>query len=276
MKSIGIQLDKHIETGKLLIHASRPTSHGLEMHLVEIHKKVKQFKPKTVILDPITNLVTIGSMGDVKSILIRLIDFLQAEGITVMFTALVYNNDITLQTDEGVSSLVDAWLLVRDIESNGERNRGVYIMKSRGMKHSNQVREFIISENGLDLVDVYLGPDGILIGSAREAQELNLATGRELRTHALGKKDKEIERKRNVLESKIASLQDEFESIQEELNKTYVEEDLRKEIMEKNRIQLAMNRNTRNSTDGKDRQNPNRRKRNGHCGYILPGIHQSQ
>lgn len=251
MKSIGINLDQHIETGQLMLHSSRPTSHGLEMHLVEIHKKVQQFKPHTVILDPITNLVTIGSMGDVKSILIRLIDFLQSEGITVMFTALIYNNDTSLQADEGVSSLVDAWLLVRDIESNGERNRGVYIMKSRGMKHSNQVREFVISENGLELVDVFLGPDGILIGSAREAQELAMATGHELRTHALGRKDKEIERKRNLLEAKIASLKVEFESIQDELNKTYVEEDLRKEIMERNRTQLAKNRSNRNSTDGK-------------------------
>lgn len=251
MKSIGIHLDKHIDAGQLIIHASRPTSHGLEMHLVEIHKRVRQFKPHAVILDPITNLITIGSMADVKSILIRLIDFLQVEGITVMFTALVYNNDITLQTDEGVSSLVDAWLLVRDIETNGERNRGIYIMKSRGMQHSNQVREFIISENGLELVDVYLGPEGIMIGSAREAQELALATGTELRTHALSRKDKEIERKRNVLESKIASLRDEFESVQDELNRIYVEEDLKKEIMERNRIQLAKNRSTRNSTDDK-------------------------
>jgi circadian clock protein KaiC len=251
MKSIGINLHQHIESGQLIIHASRPTTHGLEMHLVEIHKKVKQFKPHTVILDPITNLVTIGTMGDVKSILIRLIDFLQAEGITVMFTALVYNNDTNLQADEGVSSLVDAWLLVRDIEANGERNRGVYIMKSRGMKHSNQVREFIISENGLELVDVYLGPHGILIGSAREAQELNLVTGTELRTHALDRKDKEIKRKRNVLEAKISSLQDEFESIQEELNKTYVEEDLRKEIMERNRVQLSKKRNNSNSSEEK-------------------------
>lgn len=253
MKSIGIDLAAHVDSGQLIIHASRPTSHGLEMHLVEIHKKVQQFKPHTVILDPITNLITIGSMGDVKSILIRLIDFLQAEGITVMFTALVYNTDINLQTDEGVSSLVDAWLLVRDIEANGERNRGIYIMKSRGMRHSNQVREFVISENGLELVDVYLGPEGVLIGSAREAQELNMVTGHELRSHALSRKDKEIERKRNVLAAKIASLQDEFESVQEELNKTYLEEDLRKEIMERNRTQLAKNRNNRNSSDGKSK-----------------------
>lgn len=248
MKSINIHLDKHVESGNLVINSARPTTHGLEMHLLEIHKKVKEFKPHTVILDPITNLVTVGTMGDVKSILIRLIDFLQSEGITVMFTALVYTSDTTLQADEGVSSLVDAWLLVRDIEGNGERNRGIYIMKSRGMKHSNQVREFIISENGLELVDVYLGPDGILIGSAREAEELKMATGSELRIHALSKKDKEIQRKRNVLEAKIASLQDEFESIQDELNKTYEEEDLRKEIMERNRIQLANKRSSRYSS----------------------------
>src|SRR6476469_10179680 len=114
--------------------------------------------------------------------LIRLIDFLQQEQITVMFTALSLNTIVNEQTDEGVSSLVDAWILVRDIEFNGERNRGLYVMKSRGMKHSNQVREFIITNDGLDLVDVYLSPDGVLTGSAREAQQLSEVTGEVLRT----------------------------------------------------------------------------------------------
>src|SRR6476469_10608658 len=114
--------------------------------------------------------------------LIRLIDFLQQEQITVMFTALTLNTIVNEQTDEGVSSLVDAWVLVRDIESNGERNRGLYIMKSRGMKHSNQVREFMINDNGVNLVDVHLGPDGVLTGSAREAQQLSEVTGEVLRT----------------------------------------------------------------------------------------------
>jgi circadian clock protein KaiC len=183
--------------------------------------------------------------------LIRLIDFLQSKNITVLFTALTLNTIVNEQTDEGVSSLVDAWLLVRDIESNGERNRGMYIMKSRGMKHSNQVREFVITDEGLDLVDVYLGTDGVLIGSAREAQQLIEATGKVLRTHALSRKDLEIQRKRKVLEAKIASLQEEFESVQDELNKSYVEEDLRKEIMEKNRHQLIENRHTKNTGNGK-------------------------
>ncbi|HEX8333203.1 MAG TPA: ATPase domain-containing protein, partial [Segetibacter sp.] len=185
--------------------------------------------------------------------LTRLIDFLQAEQITVLFTALTLNNTVSEQTDEGVSSLVDAWIQVRDIESNGERNRGMYIMKSRGMRHSNQVREFMISNKGLDLVDVYLGPEGVLTGSAREAQELSEITGVELRTHALGRKEVEIQRKRKVLEAKIASLHEEFETVQEELKRSYMEEDLRKEVMEKNRSQMIENRASKNTNNGKSK-----------------------
>ncbi|OLY94343.1 circadian clock protein KaiC [Cnuella takakiae] len=247
MRSIGMDLQAHIDKGLLEMHSARPTLNGLEMHLVAIHKHVKRFKPRAVILDPITNLITVGSISEVKAMLIRLIDFLQTEQITVLFTALSLNTIVTEQTDEGVSSLVDAWLLVRDIESNGERNRGMYIMKSRGMKHSNQVREFVITDEGLDLVDVYLGTDGVLTGSAREAQQLLETTTKVLRTHAISRKDLEIQRKRKVLEAKIASLQEEFESVQDELSKSYVEEDLRKEIMEKNREELIQNRQTKNT-----------------------------
>jgi circadian clock protein KaiC len=220
--------------------------HGLEMHLLTIYKKIKEFKPKMVILDPISNLITVGLMSEVKAILIRLIDFLQVEQITVVFTALNLNTVVTDQTDEGVSSLVDAWITVKDIENNGERNRGLYIMKSRGMKHSNQVREFIITDNGLSLVDVFIGPEGILTGSAREAQQLNESAGKELRSHAVGRKDREIDRKRKVLEAQILSLKEEFDSVQDELNKSYLEEDLRKEILEKNRKQLSEIRSNNN------------------------------
>jgi circadian clock protein KaiC len=242
MRSIGLELQDHIDKGLLKFQASRPTLSGLEMHLVSIHSQIQEFKPSTVILDPITNLITVGSVSDVKSMLMRLIDFLQAEQITVLFTALSLNNVVNEQTDEGVSSLVDAWLLVRDIESNGERNRGMYIMKSRGMKHSNQVREFVITDKGLEMVDVYLGSEGVLTGSAREAQQLQEETGLVLRKHAAGRKDREIERKRLVLESKITSLQEEFESVQDELNKTYIEDELRKEVLDKNREQMTRSR----------------------------------
>ncbi len=182
-------------------------------------------------------------MGEVKSMLVRLLDFLMDEQITALFTALSLNNIVNEQTDEGVSSLVDAWLLVRDIEYNGERNRGMYVMKSRGMKHSNQVREFLINDKGLSLVDVYLGPEGVLTGSAREAEQLREHTGKALHDYALNRKDREILRKRKVLESKISSLQTEFESVEEELNKIYLEEELKKKVADENRRHLlAMRR----------------------------------
>ncbi|WP_183565028.1 circadian clock protein KaiC [Mucilaginibacter sp. SP1R1] len=239
MGSINVDLQKHVDSGLLQFYASRPTLYGLEMHLVSMYKNIKKFKPEAVILDPITNLITVGSVSEVKSMLVRLIDFLQEEQITVMFTALSLNTIVSEQTDEGVSSLVDAWLLVRDIEYNGERNRGMYIMKSRGMKHSNQVREFIITDKGLDLVDVYLGPEGVLTGSAREAQKLKEKTGVALRDFAVTRKDKEIIRKRKMLESKISSLQAEFESTEEELNKIYIEEELKQQIIENNRKEIT-------------------------------------
>ena len=242
MLSVGMDMGKHIKNGLLEFHASRPTMYGLEMHLVAMHKKIKRFKPDVVILDPITNLITVGSVSEVKAMLIRLVDFLQNERITVMFTALALNNTLNEQTDEGISSLVDAWLLIRDIEFNGERNRGMYVMKSRGMGHSNQVREFIITSKGLDLVDVYLGPDGVLTGSAREAHILREQTGIALHGQAVSRKDREISRKRKLLESKIASLQTEFESVEEELNKVYLEEELKNQILETTRLEMLEKR----------------------------------
>lgn len=256
-RSIGLDLDRHIKSGLLKICASRPTLYGLEMHLVDIHKKITLFKPDTVIIDPITNLITIGSISEVKSMLIRLISFLQDQQVTVMFTALALNNIVQEQTDETISSLVDAWLLVRDIESNGERNRGMYIMKSRGMKHSNQVREFVITDQGLELVNVYLGPNGVLTGSAREEQMLQEHAGEVLKDHQMSAKDKEIIRKRNILEGKIANLKAEFESVEDELNRVYTEEQIRKEAAQKNREEIANRRRGLRSSgdyDGNDKE----------------------
>jgi circadian clock protein KaiC len=247
MRSIGVDLQKHVDSGLLLFNASRPNMYGLEMHLVAIHKVIKKFKPSVVIMDPITNFINVGSVSEVKNMLVRLIDFLQEEQISVMFTALSLNTIVNEQTDEGVSSLVDSWLLVRDIEFNGERNRGLYVMKARGMKHSNQVREFVISDEGLNLIEVYLGPEGVLTGSARKQQILLEQTGQAIHTQSIGRKDREIARKRKVLESKIASLNSEYESVEEELNKTYLEEELRKQILEKSREEITKIRRGENA-----------------------------
>lgn len=239
MSSIDMDLQKHIDSGMLEFYSSRPTLYGLEMHLVAIHKAIKKSKPSVVVLDPITNLITVGSVSEVKAMLVRLIDFLQEEHVTVMFTALSMNTVVNDQTDEGVSSLVDCWITIRDVESNGERNKGLYIMKSRGMQHSNQIREFVITDKGLNLIDVYLGPDGILTGSARAAQILQEETGEVLHTNAMSRKDRELLRKRKVLEAKIDSLRFEFESAEEELNKVYIEEELKKEFMEQTRQKMT-------------------------------------
>jgi len=241
MGSIGIDLQRHVDKKLLRFHSARPTVHGLEMHLVDIHKRVVEFQPQAIIIDPVTNLITIGSVGEVKSMLIRLIDYLAKSQISVLFTALTSNSAME-QTDEGVSSLVDAWITVRDLESNGERNRGLYIMKSRGMRHSNQVREFIITDNGIKLVDVYLGPNGVLIGSARETQQLEEAAGIEIKSFAGSQRDREIKRKRTVLQAKIASLQEEFESVKDELNRAAQEEELSRKVLDKNRLELTNKR----------------------------------
>ncbi len=251
MGSIGADLQRHLDDGLLEMHASRPTLYGLEMHLVAIHKKIRKFRPKLVVLDPITNLVTVGSVSEVKSMLTRLIDFLLSEQITVVFTALTLNNTVNEQTDEGVSSLVDAWLQVRDFESNGERNRGLYIMKSRGMKHSNQVREFIITDKGLSLVDVYLGDDGVLIGSAREQQQLQDAGSELYRKQEQLRKDKAIARKEKILESEIAALRAEFETAKDDLERISAEENVKSKETADNRATLVRKRQSKNIENGK-------------------------
>lgn len=239
MNSINLDLKKYVKSGLLKFHASRPTMYGLEMHLVMIYKIIREFKPSVVVLDPITNLVTVGGLSDVKSILIRLIDFLQNNQITVMFTALTNNASSYNQADEDVSSLVDAWLSVRDLENNGERNRAIYILKSRGMKNSNQVREFLISDEGIKIVDVTIGPVGVLTGSARESYRLEKATDEVLRKNVLSRKNREIANKKKILESKIEAMRSEFELMKEELDTLYSEEQIKKDISEKNRNELV-------------------------------------
>ncbi len=171
MRSIGVNLEPCRRNGLLRLHSSRPTLLGLEAHLVQIHKMVTEFEPGTVIVDPISNFIASGSAADAQAMLLRLIDFLKTNQITAMFTHLTAGGKPAEATDMGVSSLIDTWLLVRDLEFGGERNRGLYVIKSRGMAHSNQVREFSITSRGLALQDVYVGPEGVLTGSLRAAQE---------------------------------------------------------------------------------------------------------
>ncbi|MBC7391301.1 MAG: circadian clock protein KaiC [Opitutaceae bacterium] len=220
MKQVGIDLQPHIESGLLKIHASRPSLNGLELHLLKIHKHIKEFCPDAIVIDPISNLVTVGGFNEVQGMLTRLIDFLKVKGITAVFNALTTPKGSSLElTEEGISSLVDTWILVRDVEGIGERNRGIFIIKSRGMEHSNQVREFIITKNGIQLLDVNIGPTGILTGSARLAYQLEIKGKAIQKQLAEEKKERELARQRVILEAKIANMRLEFEAIEDELKK---------------------------------------------------------
>jgi RecA-superfamily ATPases implicated in signal transduction len=171
MKSVGIDLAPIVQEGLLKFHANRPTYQGLEMHLVSVHDAIKAFKPKVVVVDPVTNLQEIGSEREVKSMLTRLLDFLKMHQVTAMFTSLTSGGANLDQTELGVSSLMDSWIIVRNLESSGERSRALYLLKSRGQAHSNQVREFVLSKKGLDLLDVYVSDGEVKVGSEKLAQQ---------------------------------------------------------------------------------------------------------
>jgi len=239
MKSIGTDLAPFVKKGLLKFHASRPSLYGLEMHLVTIHNRIADFKPRIVVVDPVSNLTAVGSSVEVKSVLTRLFDYLKANHVTTFLTDLVHFGHNLESTNEEISSLIDTWILLRDIESNGERNRGLYILKSRGMAHSNQIREVVLNSRGIDLLDVYLGPGGVLTGSARAAQEAQeMADARDHRNRA-NRDMREQERKRKVLEAKIAALRAEFDMDSEEMQIMDAEEKKRSNGLAADREEMA-------------------------------------
>jgi circadian clock protein KaiC len=210
MRSIGIDLEPWVKKGLLRFHANRPTFAGLEMHVLTISKTVKAFKPQVVIIDPLTSFITGNNENEVKMMVMRLLDLLKMNKCTVLFTSLILNGTVPEQNQVHVASLVDTWLLLRDIEIGGERNRGAYILKSRGMAHTNQIREFLLTDHGVELRDVYVGPSGVLTGSARLVQEAQEKAVQTLREQEVESRQLELERKRTVLDAQIAALRAEF------------------------------------------------------------------
>lgn len=219
MASIGLDLQPWLDSGLLVIHATRPMHYGLEMHLATMQRMIKKFGPAAVIIDPISNMSSVGSEHDINSMLIRLVDFLKAKGITGLFVNLTSGGTAAERTDLGMSSLMDTWILVRDIELNGERNRGIYVLKSRGMKHSNQIREFQISAEGINLRPAYLGREGVLTGSARVAQEQQELAAIALANEEIERRRSLFERKKKALEAQMAALQTEMESESAEMER---------------------------------------------------------
>ena len=199
----------HIDKGLLQFHAWRPTQHGLEMHLLRIHELVDKFNPDVVIVDPITNLIS-GNTNEVHAMLMRLLDFLKERQITAMFITLTGNRDTPEQTEVGISSLTDTWILLRDQELNGERNRCLYVLKSRGMAHSNQIREFVMSKKGVRLIPAYVGAGTVYTGSARLAQEAREKAEALRELQSLEETRKKSADRRKLLESQIAGLRSEL------------------------------------------------------------------
>jgi circadian clock protein KaiC len=244
MRSIGIDLEPWMKKGLLEVHASRPTLLGLEQHLVMMHDLVRSFRPRVVAVDPISNLTMMRDDVEVKPTLMRLIDFLKKEQITAIFTSLTSGGDdpASEASQLGISTLMDTWLLLRNVEFTGERNRTIFVRKSRGMAHSNQVREFVLSDKGIDLVDVYLGGDRVLTGSARierEAQERATAT---LREQDHERKLRQLASKRKAIEAQIAALQAEAEAETEEVHFVIAQETLQEKATHVNADAMAQQR----------------------------------
>ena len=239
MKSIGINLEKWVKGGLLKFHPVRPTLCGLEAHLAAIHRAIEDFKPNVLAMDPISNLVAVANIVDVKGMLLRLIDFLKTNEITTLFTDLTHGGMSIEQTETGISSLMDTWICLLSLESSGERNRALFIAKSRGMQHSNQIREFMLTGKGVQLVDVYLGPNNVFTGSARTTKEAQDKAEALDRRQELERKRSEMERSRKMFHAEMAMLQARFESEQENLQKAIDKEEALEAVLKRDRNDLG-------------------------------------
>lgn len=243
MRSIGIDLRPWVEKGLLRFFAARPTAYGLEMHVARMQKAIDDFKPAAVVVDPLTNLLSIGDENEVRSALLRLVDLLKVRQITGYFTSLTHGGEALEQTEVGISSIMDTWLLLRDIESSGERNRGLNVLKSRGMAHSNQIREFHLTSHGIELTPAYLGPTGVLTGAARRVQEESELAEELARKQEIEKQQRELERKRKNLEAQIEALRASYVAEQDDLHRTIDQSRLRERAISESRKTMNRLRN---------------------------------
>jgi circadian clock protein KaiC len=252
MRSIGIDLEPAVRRGTLRFHAERPTIFGLQIHLVTIQKLVNQFRPRVVIIDPISNFAALGNEAEVKAMMTQMIDFLKMQRITALITSLTAGGAFLESTEVGVSSLMDAWLLLRDVQNGAERNRVLHLVKSRGMPHSNQVREFLLTDHGVELCDVYVGPSGVLLtGSARDVLDRQEKAQSLVRQQETEGTKRALERKRQALEAQIAVLRAEFEVEQAEAERAIVQDQTRAGVLAGDRVQMARLRQSNAAAAGK-------------------------
>jgi circadian clock protein KaiC len=251
MRSIGIDLEPWVRKGLLQFHAARPTYGGIEQVLLLTHKRISTFQPSVVVVDPVTNLLMVSTQNEVRSMLTRLVDFMKTRRITAIFTSLTAAGSRE-GSEANVSSLMDTWLLLKNIEVGGERNRALYVLKSRGMEHSNQIREFVLTDDGLRLLDVYLGPEGVLTGSARVSQEMREKAVVTFRQQELETRRRELERKRRIFEARMVMLRAEFEAEEEIIQQTIAESELLGKEVVQDRVQMVLSRQADTSSYKKE------------------------
>jgi len=239
MASIGFDLGRYVRKGLLRFHSIRPTMYGLESHLVTLHKMVSEYRPEAVVMDPITNLSAIGGDGEIKAMLTRVIDFLKTRGVTTIFTSLTSGASVPEQSEVGVSSLMDTWLLLTMVQSASERNRVLYLLKSRGMAHSNQMREFVLTDQGVDLVDVYIGPGAVYTGAARLSQEAHDKAEILAQQQAANLRRRELDQERRNLQAQVAALQTRLANLAAEERVAATLEKQRAEAARRSAAQLA-------------------------------------
>ena len=210
MRSVGLNLDHWVKKGLLVMECRRITQYGLDMHLLLAQKLIAEYTPKVVIMDPVTSFDDIANTSDVKRIVMKFVDLMKSLGITIVFGSLTPSEVQSDSSSVNISSIIDSWILLRDLESNGERSRAIYVLKSRGMSHSNQVREFLMTDHGIEICDVYIGTGGVATGGARlnmlaQEKALGLKLQEEIELRQF-----DLENKRSILDSRIAAMRAEF------------------------------------------------------------------
>jgi circadian clock protein KaiC len=241
MRSVGIDLGRWVDAGLLRLWGQRATAFGLESHLAGIERLLDETTPGIAVLDAVGSLTHIGAQSEVTAAVVREVDMMKSRGITGILTSLSHEGQAETSSVDA-SSLIDTWLLLRNVESDGERNRLLFVIKSRGTAHSNQVREFILTDHGAELLDVSVGPRGVLTGSARMTQVAEERAAEAERSNELERRQLNLTRRSAEVEAQIALLREQLATETAELDRLVVEQSRGEDARAAARTTLARRR----------------------------------
>jgi circadian clock protein KaiC len=247
MRSIGIELEPWVKKGLLQFHATRVSEQGLEKHLLFMQQEINKFKPELVVVDAITDFTTLGGELEVRQMVLRLIDFFKMNEITALCTSMAERAEQE-QTGVGLSSAFDTWIHLTNVQGNLERNRTLVVVKSRGMAHSNQVREFVMTNKGVQLVDIYASADGAFMGTARLAQMASDEAADVIRHEGMVSRERQIEEKRRALKARIAAMEAEFEAEAKDSELVIAQEKARDKVLSAGKEALSEHRGANRQT----------------------------